>query len=58
MIIPISPNPDDIRNYLEKRLDRDDEPEAMNNDLRADIIKTIPEKMPDMCVRAFGVPLY
>jgi hypothetical protein len=29
VVIPISPNTDDIRNYLEMRLDRDDEPEAM-----------------------------
>ena len=43
--IPVSPNQDDIRNYLEMRLDRDDEPEAMNNDLRAEIVTTIVEKM-------------
>ena len=46
--IPINPNRDDIRNYLEMRLERDQEPEAMNNDLRADIVKTIMEKMSDM----------
>jgi len=37
VVIPISPNPDDIRNYLEMRLDRDDEPEAMSDGLRADL---------------------
>jgi len=46
--IPISPNQDDIRSYLEMRLDRDDEPEAMNNDLQAEIVATILEKMSNM----------
>ena len=48
--IPVSPNTDDIRNYLEMKLDRDGEPEAMDKDLRADIVKEILEKMSDMCV--------
>ena len=39
VVMPISPNMDDIRSYLEMRLDRDPEPEAMNNDLRADIVR-------------------
>ena len=43
--IPVSPNQDDIRKYLEMRLDRDDEPEAMSNGLRAEIVTTILEKM-------------
>ena len=55
VVIPINPNTDDIRNYLEIRLDMDDEPEAMDNGLRADIIKIIPEKMSDMCVAAFTI---
>ena len=55
VVIPISPNLGDIRNYLEMMLDRDDEPEAMNNDLRADIVRTILEKMSDMCVGTFCV---
>ena len=46
-VIPISPSHDDIRNYLEMRLSRDEEPEAMDNDLRADIVKIILEKMSD-----------
>jgi len=48
VVIPISPNTDDIRNYLEMKLDRDEEPEAMDNDLRADIVGTILDKMSDM----------
>ena len=55
VVIPINPNTDDIRNYLEMRLDRDDDPEAMENDLRADIVKIILEKMSDMCVGAFAI---
>jgi len=55
VVIPINPNTDDIRNYLEMRLDRDDEPEVMDNDLRADIVRIIPEKMSDMCVGAFTI---
>ena len=46
--ILISPSQDDIRNYVEMRLDRDDEPEAMNESLRADIVKMILDKMSDM----------
>ena len=55
VVIPISPSHVDIRNFLEMKLERDDQPEAMNNDLREDILRIIPEKIPDMCVRAFGV---
>jgi len=53
IVIPVSPNTNDIRNYLEMRLDRDDEPEAMDSNLRADIVKVILDKMSDMCVGAF-----
>jgi len=48
VVIPISPNADDIRNYVEMRLNRDAEPEAMNQGLRADIVKAILEKISDM----------
>ena len=57
VVIPISPNHDDIRNYVVMRLDRDDEPEAMNDDLRADIVRIILERMSDMCVGAFSLSL-
>ena len=46
--IPISPKVDDIRAYLEMRLDMDHEPEVMNDGLRAEIVTTILEKMPNM----------
>ena len=55
VVIPISPNQDDIRNYVETRLDRDDQPEAMNKDLREDIVKMILDRMSAMWV---GVSLY
>ena len=58
VVIPISPNTDDIRNYLEMRLDRDAEPEAMSNDLRVDIMRVILEKISDMCVGPFSIPPY
>jgi len=57
VVIPISPNVDDIRNYLEMKLDRDDDPEAMDNELRVDIVEGVLNKMSDMCVGAFGLPI-
>jgi len=56
VVIPISPNRDDIMNYLEMRLGRDAEPEAMNNDLREDIIRIFLERISDMCVGTFSIP--
>ena len=53
--LPISLNTGDIKNYLEMRLDRDDEPEAMDNDLRADIMSIILENKSYTCVGAFLV---
>jgi len=55
VVIPIKPNTGDIKNYLEMRLDRDDEPEVMDDNLRADIVRIIPEKMSDMCVGEFTI---
>jgi len=43
--IPISPNPDHIRNYVEMRLDRDVEPEAMSKGFRVNIVRAILEKL-------------
>ena len=48
IVIPISPNRDDIRNFVETRLDRDAEPEAMSHDLRADIVSVILKNISDM----------
>ena len=55
VVLPISPSQDDIRNYAEMRLDRDSELDAMNEDVRADIIRVIPEKISDMYVGTLGV---
>ena len=55
VVIPINPNTDDIRNYVKMRLDRDAEPEAMSNDLRADIVRVILEKISDMYVGPFSI---
>ena len=52
VVMPISPNMDDVRNYLKMKLGRDEEPEAMDEELRADIVKVILDKMSDMCVGA------
>ena len=46
--IPISPNTDDVRNYLEMKLAGDEEPEAMDDLLRADIVRAINDKVSDM----------
>ena len=58
VVIPIAPVRSDIKSYLEMRLDRDTEPEAMNDDLRADIIRITLERISDMCVRDLSFPLY
>ena len=50
VVIPVSPNINDIMDYVEMRLDRDAEPEAMSNDLRADIVRMILANISDMCV--------
>ena len=48
VVIPVSPNTDDVRNYLQMKLDKDEDPEAMDDSLRADIVKTILDKVSDM----------
>jgi len=48
--IRIKPAEEDIRSYLTARLSNDTEPGAMNQDLREEIFKTIPEKISDMYV--------
>ena len=53
IVLPISPNTEDVRNYLKMRLDRDVEPHAMDDDLRVDIVRSILDKISDMYVAAF-----
>jgi len=46
--IPLSPAHADIKRYLEMRLGGDTDPYAMGDELRADIMRIIPEKISDM----------
>ena len=55
-VIPIIPSGEDIREYLEIELERDLDSEAMSPALRADILKRIPEKIPDAYVMASPTP--
>ena len=55
LVIPVKSNPSDIRNYLEMRLDRDLDPEAMNDSLRADILRMTQKNIFDTCVGAFSI---
>ena len=48
--VPISPKPNDIKIYLEKKLEMDTERTAMSDCLRADILRTIPQRISGMCV--------
>jgi len=49
-VIPINPNGEDIKEYLEIELRRDLDSAAMSPALRADIMKRIPEKIPNAYV--------
>ena len=51
-MIPIRPITDDLKKFLEIKLDRDDKPEAMDEDLRADIVRVILDKI-QLIVRHF-----
>ena len=46
--IPLSPTCGDITSYLRMRLDGDTDPKAMEAELRADIMRIIPEKISEM----------
>ena len=48
--VPISPKTYDIKSYLEKKLEMDTVPQAMSGDLRAEILRIIPERISEMCV--------
>jgi len=50
--IPTSPAQDDIKNYLEMRLKGDTTLKVMDGQLRADILKVIPEKISEMYCRS------
>ena len=46
--IAVTPTQEDIKSYLEMRLDRDTDPSAMDDELRADIMRVIPAKISEM----------
>ena len=50
VVIPIIPKTDDIRRYLEKKLEMDTECDAMSDGLRADILRIIPQRISGMYV--------
>ncbi|RPA93304.1 hypothetical protein L873DRAFT_1793731 [Choiromyces venosus 120613-1] len=47
-MIPISPAKEDIGIYVRMRLSKDSDPDKMNEELRADILRIIPEKMSEI----------
>ena len=46
--IPLRPTDADIKSYMEMRLGGDTDPKAMDDELRADIMRIIPEKISEM----------
>ena len=46
--IHFSPTQDDIKSYLEMRLSRDTDPYAMDDELRTDIMRVIPERISEV----------
>jgi len=56
--VSVGPSKDDIMEYLHLKLDEDETPDAMDESLKADILKKIPENMSEMYVGAMipGIP--
>ena len=54
--VPISPKTDDIKRYLENKLEMDTEYDAMSDGLRADILRIIPQRISRMYVAESAVP--
>ena len=50
IVIPVIPTAEDIALYLKLRLDRDTTPDAMDDNLRAEIMTVIPRKISQMFV--------
>ena len=57
-MLPISPSKDDIGLYLKMRLERDPELDVMDDDLRADILRAIPESIGGMFVLSADVEIH
>jgi len=56
IIVPISPKTDDIKRYLEEKLEMDTECDAMSDGLRADILRLIPQRIAGVYVAESAVP--
>jgi len=56
LVVPISPKTDDIKRYLENKLQMDTTPDAMSDGLRADILKMIPQRISGMYVSEPAAP--
>jgi len=56
LTVPVIPKTQDIKRYLENKLEMDPEPMAMSDGLHADILRIILEKVSEMCVGASTVP--
>ena len=56
VVLPISPNTDDIRNYPELRSDRDPELEGMSDDSWANIVRAILENISNIYMKLFRIP--
>jgi len=56
--VPVGPNKDDIIEYLRLRVDEDETPDAMDENLEAEILEKIPENMSEMYEWAMvlGIP--
>ena len=50
----ITPTKDDIRRFLRAKLEEDTTPDAMDNSLEEDILKSIPERVSEMQVTSKG----
>ena len=56
VVVLISPKTDDIKRYLENKLEMDTECDAMSDGLRADILRIIPQRISGMYVAESAVP--
>ena len=54
-VISFSPNSEDIREYLEMKLKHDLDSEEMSPALKADVMKRVPERIPDVYVMANSI---
>ena len=56
VMLPINPTKEDVETFLVTKLEGDTEPNAMDDDLRTDIMRVIPEKHSEMRVGYSSAP--